>query len=79
MSGPDGRLVDGTPSTGRDERVVALTPPRAWAAGSHQLVVDPVLEDLAGNSVSRVFDRDLDRPEDQPRQAGPVTVGFRPR
>jgi hypothetical protein len=33
----------------------------------------------AGNSVSRVFDRDLTRPEDQPRQARPVTVGFRPR
>jgi hypothetical protein len=37
------------------------------------------LEDLAGNSVSRVFDRDLARPEDQPRQARPVTVGFNPR
>jgi hypothetical protein len=41
-------------------------------------MVDPVLEDLAGNSVSRVFDRDLTRPEDRPRQARPVSVGFRP-
>ena len=79
VSGPDGRLVDGTPSTGRGEQSWQLVPPRAWAAGSHQLIVDPVLEDLAGNSVSRVFDRDLDRREDQPRQARPVTVGFRPR
>jgi hypothetical protein len=36
-------------------------------------------QDLAGNSVSRVFDRDLTRPEDQPRLARPVTVRFRPR
>jgi hypothetical protein len=37
------------------------------------------LEDLAGNSVSRVFDRDLTRPEDQPRQTRPVILAFRPR
>ena len=71
VSGPDGRLVDGTPSTGRGEQSWQLVPPQTWAAGSHQLIVDPVLEDLAGNSVSRVFDRDLDRREDQPRQARP--------
>jgi hypothetical protein len=51
---------------------------RTWAFGSHQLIVDPVLEDLAGNSVSRVFDRDLARTADQPRRAWPVTVRFRP-
>ncbi|TVZ06625.1 hypothetical protein EAS64_04375 [Trebonia kvetii] len=79
VSGPDGRPVDGTPSIGRGEQSWQLAPSRAWAPGSHQLVVDPVLEDVAGNSVSRVFDRDLDRPEDQPRQTRPVTVGFRSR
>jgi hypothetical protein len=79
VSGPDGRLVDGTPSIGRGEQSWQLVPPRAWAPGSHRLIVDPVLEDLAGNSVSRVFDRDLDRREDQPRPARPATVGFRPR
>jgi hypothetical protein len=56
-----------------------LVPRQPWAPAAHQLIVDPVLEDLAGNSVSRVFDRDLARPEDRPRQARPVTVGFRPR
>jgi hypothetical protein len=47
--------------------------------GAHQLVVNPVLEDLAGNSVSRVFDRDLGRSEDEPRKGRPVTVPFRLR
>jgi hypothetical protein len=46
---------------------MAAGAPPAWASGPHQLVVDPVLEDLAGNSVSRVFDRDLSRSEDQGR------------
>ena len=64
---------------GPGEQSWQLLPRRTWAAGSHQLVVDPVLEDTAGNSVSRVFDRDLSRSEDLPREARRVTVGFRPR
>ena len=79
VSGPDGQPVDGTPQIGHEEQTWQLVPRRTWASGSHQLMVDPVLEDLAGNSVGRVFDRDLSRPEDQPRQGRPVTVGFRPR
>jgi hypothetical protein len=79
VSGPGSQLVDGTPQIGPGEQSWQLAPRRTWASGPHQLIVDPVLEDLAGNSVSRVFDRDLTRPEDQPRQARPVTVGFHPR
>ena len=79
VTGPDGRLVNGTEQIGREEGSWRLTPRRAWAPGPHQLVVDPVLEDVAGNSISRVFDRDLSSPEDQPRQAGPVAVTFCPR
>jgi hypothetical protein len=46
----------------------------------HELVVDPELEDLAGNSLRRVFDRDLTRPEDEPREVvEAVSVAFRPR
>jgi hypothetical protein len=75
--GPDGRPVGGTAEAGPGERSWRLTPGEPWALGAHQLVVDPVLEDLAGNSVSRVFDRDLGRPEDEPRQARPVTLPFR--
>jgi hypothetical protein len=79
VSGPDDQPVGGTARIGHEERSWQLVPRQAWAPGSHRLIVDPVLEDLAGNSVSRVFDRDLTRPEDQPRQARPVSVPFRPR
>jgi hypothetical protein len=77
--GPDGRLVHGAQQIGPEERSWRLAPREAWAPGSHQLVVNPVLEDLAGNSVSRVFDRDLTRPEDEPREKRQVTVTFCPR
>ena len=72
-----GQVIDGTPGIGPQERSWRLTPRQAWTTGSHRLVVDPVLEDLAGNSVSRVFDRDLRCPQDEPREAAPVTVPFR--
>lgn len=77
VTGPGGTRVDGTAQMGPQDRSWRLVPRAAWAAGAHRLVVDPVLEDLAGNSVSRVFDRDLGRPEDDPRSAGFVTVAFR--
>jgi hypothetical protein len=76
--GPDGRLVDGTQQVGSQERSWRLAPRTAWAPGAHQLFVDPVLEDLAGNSVSRVFDRDLTRSDDDPIPARPVMVTFQP-
>jgi hypothetical protein len=76
--GPDGRSVAGTATVGPEERSWLLTPGRPWASGAHRLVVDSVLEDLAGNSVARVFDRDLERPEDAPRADRSVTVTFHP-
>jgi hypothetical protein len=77
--GPGGRTVDGTRTIGPEERSWRLTPHEPWTPESHQLVVDPVLEDLAGNSVSRVFDRDLHRPEEASREARAITVAFAPR
>jgi hypothetical protein len=79
VTGPDGELVDGTTQIAPGEQSWQLVPRRAWVPAAYQLIVDPVLEDLAGNSVSRVFDRDLTRLEDLPRQARPVAVSFRPR
>ena len=77
--GPGRQPVPGTPEVGPDERSWRLLPREPWAADVHELVVDPELEDLAGNSLRRVFDRDLTRPEDAPRDVlEPVSVAFRP-
>ncbi|HTX27615.1 MAG TPA: hypothetical protein VME19_11410 [Streptosporangiaceae bacterium] len=78
VTGPGGPRVAGLPEPGPEERSWRLTPREPWSPGGHQLVVDPVLEDLAGNSVSRVFDRDVTRPEDGPAPDRPVAVAFRP-
>src|SRR6478609_2975931 len=76
--GPDGLPVDGGTEIGQGERSWRLIPARNWLPGSHRLLVDPGLEDVAGNSVARVFDRDLTRAADGPRPIAPVVVTFQP-
>ena len=79
VAGPGGELTPRHRCRSAPGNSMAAGAPPGLGTGSRQLIVDPVLEDLAGNSVSRVFDRDLTRPKDEPRQARPVTVPFRPR
>jgi hypothetical protein len=48
------------------ERSCHFTPRSPWPAGAHLLRIDARLEDLAGNSLRRVFDRDLTQAADTP-------------
>jgi hypothetical protein len=56
--GPDGRVVPGQAILDRDAAIWTFTPAIASVA-SWSLHVHPDLEDVAGNSVRRPFDRDL--------------------
>jgi hypothetical protein len=75
---PDGRIVDGTVKIGNEERSWNLEPAARWGTGFHYLSVAPILEDVAGNSVTRVFDRDMTNARDAPRDDKPVTLRFTP-
>jgi hypothetical protein len=70
--------VTGASVVGPEERSWTFVPAVPWRDAQHRLVVDPVLEDVAGNSVQRVLDRDLTKAEDDPGSAGPVELPFRP-
>jgi hypothetical protein len=76
--GPDGEPVAGHAAVGVGARSWRLEPFGPWRGGTHRLMVDPTLEDLAGNSLRRLFDRDLTSPEEAPRPVEPVAVAFRP-
>lgn len=60
------------------ERSWEFTPLVQWRDARYDLVVDTMLEDLAGNSVARVFDRDLADADHTPIAAGEVTLEFHP-
>ena len=61
---------------GAGETAWSFTPDAGWAAGAYELTVDGILEDLAGNSVLRVFDRELDRPDHTPAPGDRFTRRF---
>jgi hypothetical protein len=52
------RELDGVGRLELGDSVWTFTPVLAWKAGRYALRVDAALEDLAGNSVARVFDAD---------------------
>lgn len=58
--GPDGAAVPGRIGLGEAETLWPFTPGRPWAEATHQLAIDPMLEDLAGNRPGAFFDQPMD-------------------
>jgi hypothetical protein len=69
-----GRGVPGHGALGPGEVRWSFTPAAPWSDGPYALHVDAALEDLAGNSVRRVLDRDLRLPQDDPRAIADVVL-----
>jgi len=76
ISGPEGGPVSGKKTTGPNEKSWQFEPETPWAEGRHRLVVGRQLEDLAGNSPLRVFDRDMTEADDGPGSADQLAVDF---
>jgi hypothetical protein len=53
------KRVEGNVRVSDKERKLQFTPNNNWQAGNYKINVVPVLEDLAGNNLTRPFDRDL--------------------
>ncbi len=53
--------VQGTCSVSNNDGTWEFTPTQPWLAGNYILRVDARLEDLAGNNLNKVFDRDVTR------------------
>ncbi|MDP6444667.1 MAG: hypothetical protein QGG36_29915 [Pirellulaceae bacterium] len=56
-----GESVDGKIEVSSGERKWTFQPRTAWRSGDYELQVSPLMEDLAGNTPTRVFDTDLAR------------------
>ena len=68
--------IDGTISLLDKESVWVFTPAKPWTANSYEIHIDPWLEDLAGNSIRRKFDVNLEDPNDTPRDIDTVIIPF---
>jgi hypothetical protein len=74
---PAGRPVAGTIDVDEGDRRWRFTPREAWRPGAYRLRVAPDLEDVAGNSLRRLFDADLTR-DRAPSDGGDDTWIARP-
>ncbi|HEY3116239.1 MAG TPA: hypothetical protein VGK54_05815 [Chloroflexota bacterium] len=63
-------------TTGPGEWCWWFEPASPWRAGRYQLVVDAIQEDLAGNSLIRVFDRDLMLGNNKPSEIREMAIDF---
>jgi len=73
-----GRALDGRIAIDEIETRWRFTPARPWQAGEHRVQVNTTLEDRAGNSIGRPFERDLSQ---APATSAPpfVSLPFTPR
>jgi hypothetical protein len=59
VQGPGGERVEGELAIGAEEREWRFAPAEAWKAGRYDLLIETILEDLAGNSIGRPFEVDV--------------------
>ena len=79
VRGAHGATVPGRAETADDATAWSFRPNAPWEPVRHHLAVSAMLEDVAGNSVTRVFDRDLTDDTQEPHAATEVTVEVDPR
>lgn len=74
LSSPGGdKLIPGSWLTSDEESVVCFKPESAWKSGVYMLEIETRLEDLAGNNITRPFERDIAPDNDMPERS--PTVG----
>jgi hypothetical protein len=71
-----GKPVPGHSALEAGEWSWTFTPASTWSPSAYTLTVAPELEDVAGNSVTRVFDRDITNPDHRPRPAEPTQLSL---
>ncbi len=73
-----GQTIAGKLEILNDQRVWRFVPERAWLAGNYKVVIENTLEDLAGNSIEKVFDVDVFRAplvtDDQKQTRLPIPI-----
>ena len=72
------KAIAGSIETEEGEQLWRFSPADAWTAGDHHVLVESVLEDVAGNSLARPFEVDL-RSAPPHKVPQSITLRFQPR
>lgn len=63
-----GKPIEGTIQLSDEERKWQFIPLKPWLSGEYTLQIESRLEDLAGNNLNRLFDRDVTNSKETPSQ-----------
>ena len=72
----DSKRVPGNVTVEDSGLAWTFAPQNPWRPGSYALLVNPALEDLAGNNLARTFEADVTRPVQPARDEKPVRLPF---
>ncbi|GAB4143891.1 MAG: hypothetical protein Tsb009_15290 [Planctomycetaceae bacterium] len=72
----NGRPVAGQIQVDQQETRWRFTPSKAWQAGSYRIQIDTALEDRAGNSIGRPFERSLIQPAQPRKERKTLSLSF---
>ena len=77
VANPSKKVLDGQVEVVKQETRWHFQPEKPWVPGAHQLLIDAILEDRAGNSVGRPFEVDVSsgRPTEIAECTVPFTIG----
>ena len=64
----DGNPINGKTELKNEESVLEFTPESPWEKGTYSIECEVRLEDLAGNNLNRLFDRDITKDAEQSMQ-----------
>jgi hypothetical protein len=79
IKGPQKKAVTGHVTVTDSERQWAFQPDQSWSNGKYEIVVDTVLEDLAGNRIGQAFEVDKLGTVDLQVKAETVVIPFEVR
>ncbi|MGI8603726.1 MAG: Ig-like domain-containing protein [Verrucomicrobiales bacterium] len=79
VTNPSGQSLDGKTALADEERGWRFVPTQPWKSGTHQLVIQTTIEDLAGNNIGKPFEVDLVEPVQRQLTRTSVKVPFEVR
>jgi hypothetical protein len=72
----EGARIAGWVALEDNETRFRFTPDAEWKSGAHEIFVDGVIEDLAGNRLGKVFDVDTSDPDQSTSATASATITF---
>ena len=66
VRGNKDQIIEGDVQLEQSEQIWRFDPRSSWEKGIYQILIESRLEDLAGNNLNRLFDRDLSVEKDPP-------------